>query len=182
MTTHAHTRAITNATELRYCNFAPQVATGATARLLVQLCGPRSREKSRDPFQTCSIDRASNGSRLRLREKSAPSKTGSATARGMVVSARPRSFSTSIRQTIDHAMREGRCASSVRGTHSQCYWTMGKQQPWTQDVCAGQVAPSGFSTHSVTPGSHSVPVPAQKVTHFSPESPPLFWSPSWAMT
>jgi hypothetical protein len=54
------------------------------------------------------------------------------------------------------------------------YWMIGKQQPCTQDVCAGHVEPSGLSTHSVTPGSHSVPVPAQKVAHSSPESPPLF--------
>ena len=62
------------------------------------------------------------------------------------------------------------------------YWMMGKQQPWTQDVPEGQNAPSGLATHSVTPASHSVPVPAQKIAQASPESPPLFWSPSWAMT
>src|SRR5438132_8877243 len=62
------------------------------------------------------------------------------------------------------------------------YWTMGKQQPCTHAVSLGHEAPSGLSTHWVTPGSHSVPVPAQKIAQASPESPPLFWSPSWAMT
>src|SRR5262249_44032359 len=31
-------------------------------------------------------------------------------------------------------------------------------------------------------GPHSVPLPAQKTAQASPESPPLFWSPSWTMT
>src|SRR5262249_22640415 len=67
-------------------------------------------------------------------------------------------------------------ASGVR------YGTMLVQQPCTQTVPEGQWIPSGSSTHWVTPGPHSVPLPAQKIAQASPESPPWFWSPSWAMT
>src|SRR5258706_1145482 len=55
-----------------------------------------------------------------------------------------------------------------------------RQQPCTQSVPAGHWEPA--AVHWVTPGSHRVPLPAQKTAQASPESPPLFWSPSWTMT
>src|SRR5262245_6724007 len=61
------------------------------------------------------------------------------------------------------------------------YLVLLRQHPCTHVVPAGQAEVSPFA-HWGTPWPHSMPVPAQKTAQSSPESPPLFWSPSWAMT
>ena len=93
------------------------------------------------------------------------------------------------RASRGHALRRGASRGENRSARSEQPWSRRSgrsrfylarlmQQPCTQTFPAehGPESPP----HSCTPGSHSMPLPAQKTAHASPESPPLFWSPSWA--
>ena len=74
---------------------------------------------------------------------------------------------------LERPARPGAKADARRRARATRYLGALRQQPCTQ-VCPAGHCEASPSPHRATPGSHKVPLPAQKTAHASPESPPLF--------